>query len=67
MTVAYLMNNTVTAAVKAWKHAALANWTLRYLPLKPLEKVGKIDFSCSRASRQFVALTVHFNLGTFRH
>lgn len=44
MTVAYLMNNTVTAAVKAWKHAALANWTLRYLPLKPLEKVSQIGY-----------------------
>ena len=39
MTVALLMSNTVLAATKAWKAAAVANWNLRYLPLRPLEKV----------------------------
>ncbi len=42
MTVALLMNNTVLAATRAWKHAAMANWTLRYLPLRPLAKVSPI-------------------------
>ena len=48
MTVAYLMNNTVMAAVKAWKHTAMANWNLSYLPLKPLAKVPS-DIEVARA------------------
>ena len=39
MTVAYLMKNTVLSATRAWQHAAMAHWTLRYLPIKPLAKV----------------------------
>ena len=39
MTVAYLMKNTVIAATRAWQSAAVANWSLRCLPLRPLEKV----------------------------
>ena len=38
MTVAYLMKNTVLAATRAWQQTQLAQWDLKYLPLKPLEK-----------------------------
>ena len=48
MTVAYLMNNTVMAAVKAWKHTMSAHWNLSYLPLKPLAKVPS-DIEVARA------------------
>ena len=41
MTVALLMKNTVLSATRAWKHTVSANWTLRYLPLKPLASVRR--------------------------
>ena len=48
MTVAYLMKNTVLAATRAWQSAAFANWSLRCLPLRPLEKVPS-DIEVARA------------------
>ena len=48
MTVAYLMKNTVLAATRAWQHTALACWDLKYLPLKPLERVPS-DIEVARA------------------
>jgi len=48
MTVALLMKNTVLSATRAWKHTASANWTLRYLPLKPLASVPS-DIEVARA------------------
>jgi len=48
MTVAYLMKNTVLAATRAWQQTQLAQWDLKYLPLKPLEKVPS-DIEVARA------------------
>ena len=48
MTVAYLMKNTVLAATRAWTHTASACWDLKYLPLKPLERVPS-DIEVARA------------------
>ena len=48
MTVALLMTNTVLSAARAWKHTASANWTLHYLPLKPLASVPS-DIEVARA------------------
>ena len=48
MTVAYLMKNTVLAAARAWQQTQLAQWDLKYLPLKPLEKVPS-DIEVARA------------------
>ena len=48
MTVSYLMKNTVIAATRAWEHSALAQWDLKYLPLKPLAKVPS-DIEVARA------------------
>ena len=43
-----LMKNTVLAATRAWHHTQLAQWDLKYLPLKPLEKVPS-DIEVARA------------------
>lgn len=48
MTVALLMANTVLSARRSFQHAARACWNLRYLPLKPLEKVPA-DIEVARA------------------
>ena len=39
LSMAYLMRNTVMAAIKARKYTTIANWNLNYLPLRPLPKV----------------------------
>ena len=42
------MSNTVLAAVRSWKHTAMAHWNLTYLPLNPLPKVPS-DIEVARA------------------
>ena len=39
LSMAYLMRNTVKAAIKARKYNTIANWNLNHLPLRPLPKV----------------------------
>ena len=39
LSMAYLMRNTVMAAIKARKYTTIANWNLNHLPLRPLPKV----------------------------
>ena len=42
------MSNTVLAAVRSWKHTAVAHWDLTFLPLNPLPKVPS-DIEVARA------------------
>ncbi|XP_059090025.1 C-1-tetrahydrofolate synthase, cytoplasmic-like [Tigriopus californicus] len=63
MTVAYLMNNTFVAAKRAWEKSVMSNWSLRYLPLNPEDKVpSDIDIARSQTAKDISILADEIGL-----